>query len=130
MYSYNGVVLPKLPDVPKGYDNAYISLFMDYSGGDLLFSTVPLTWTANTGTNSFYATANGSIISYGLKVSSEAVNSYYPSEWEYEGESACSIDENVLFVMTAKLNWSKFDTISRKDGSVYLEGSDPIPVYE
>lgn len=113
MYSYNWVVLPKLPEWDKA-KYPYASIHLDGSTGYywLWLSTEPL----SRGTLGFIqfpdgATGIGSV--------------YYPNE--HTSWPEFTMDEGDIFTTSAL--WANYNILNA-NGTVYLEASDPVPVYE
>ena len=124
-YSYNGVVLPELPEWDREtYPYAYILHFLA-TDTYYLFCFEPLTIN---GVDSkpmvIYDTADG-------RWEFDADASYYryiatsENVWEYDriGATLAAPEE------TYPVIWANTD-IFYEDGTVYLAASEPIPVYE
>jgi len=138
MYSYNGTVLPALPEWNKTvYPYAVIQM-RDSSaiGGDgswmacLLGSNKPLSYdNANNNfcletpwhTVNIYATNSESV----KDIFSQSGVSVGLNEW---GEASQFVDTGEVFTIDG-LVWSNYN-ISDTDGSIYLSASEPVPVYE
>ena len=84
----------------------------------LIVSTTPLYFDASTNSGSYRAVVAGSAIRYQFDSS---------GEWEYIGETAYEIDEEVCTNFASALGWTNTDILNT-DGTVYLAASDPIPV--
>lgn len=128
-YLYNGIELPALPEYDKtAYPYAYVYLYTDYSGGRLILSPVPLTYSGYTDeTNYFYATADCTVMIYKLTISEGVSGSYVPSNWEYYSSKTMNPDTSAIRA-AGNFNWANTDTYKKSDGTLYLAASDPVPV--
>lgn len=117
-YLYNGARLPKLPDV-EGYDNAYMRI-SSRGAVRAYLTSVPL----YESDGALYATADGNMLQF---------TCYDGIAWveNTASKSEYSKDEYVTTATSEStpLIWTKHDLMSI-DGTIYLEASEPIPVYE
>lgn len=115
-YSYNGVVLPELPEWDKtAYPYVYLS--NKTLGNRHYFTALSAV--------SFFTDKDGywSVATYPKKLicSFDTKNGEF-SEWR-ESEQADETDG----ASVSAIGWANFDALN-EDGSVYLEASEPIPV--
>ena len=112
-YSYNGVVLPPLPEWDK---ETYPYAFINASIGKVLkVSKEPALY------GPYKPVGGASLIYWGANKTSVLSNGVWGSFGE-ESDSSNSAS-------TSKI-WSNHDIINTEDGSVYLAASEPVPVYE
>lgn len=128
-YLYNGVQLPPLPEWDKtAYPYAFIRAVADYGLYELyVFKTEPSWFKPNLAVT-FYGVADGNTY---LKASHYVGHSEY---WDYSapilGQSALTEKTSGGYIQKSEeVVWSNFKVLN-KDGSPWLEASDPIPVYE
>jgi hypothetical protein len=119
-YSYNGVVLPALPEWDKtAYPYALISSY----DGDLSYRTLYLLDRVE-----YYYHDPDNLNRWSFSLPNGRVRASYNksrAEWEdFEKQNY-----TVLNVYHNHFKWSNFDVLN-EDGSVYIAASDPIPVYE
>ena len=126
-YSYNGVILPKLPEWDRErYPYAYITWQepSDHPGVVLYFLHVcPEPLVLN---NYGYATTGTDNVRYRLCVDEDTANAIGAEVWgEWErisiGSSTTVTGSNTV--------WTNTDLI-KSDGSVVLAASEPVPAYE
>lgn len=118
MYSYNGVVLPKLPEWDREkYPYAFIGL-NEYNGQHW-YSCYVSEYKVE-----FYE--NG--VGLGRDNPQHNMPTYKASDlvWVDFGTTAMMYGGTFKTVPV----WSNFDMLNYSDGSVYLKATDPIPVYE
>jgi hypothetical protein len=111
MYSYNGIVLPALPEWDK---TAYPYALISDRHTLYLFDRVEYGYT-NIGAWSFSLS-----------------NGYDTSTYDHElAEWGAVIKRNfkLVTVYGNSFKWANFDVLN-EDGSVYIAASDPVPVYE
>ena len=124
MYSYNGVVLPGLP-VVSGYEYAFMDLELsadgDYYYGVLTLSTKPMEYTSVGSIDYLAATEDCSYIQY-------IINDPSP-DWVISESGDAAQGEKVCFVHYS-YKWANHDIPDIVNGGTFVEGSDPIPVYE
>ena len=120
-YSYNGVVLPKLPEWDKTVYPYAVICEVVFWGGYYLY----------------FLDRQAAIL--GMRFPNEFVGVEYRcekggTEWEYQrdGEFSSSSDNGYANGMA---RWSNYDLYFKADleeygGTLYLESSEPIPVYE
>lgn len=114
-YSYNGVVLPKLPSEILSQPNIFIGN-VDAAAVAFGFSGTPETWVSSY------------VHFVGTKEAGNKVRAQLSSDgtgWE--------VVENVTDVTfsypKSSVHWANYDILNT-DGTVYLAGSEPVPVYE
>ena len=118
-YLYNGVRLPALPEWDREmYPYAYIwDLNADFPSLShyykLTIMDTPLRYGTVNGVQSIYCAEGRKTAMYNL----------IDGAWVYYGESSGSNR------VTANPIWTNHDVINDTDGSVYLSGSNPIPIY-
>lgn len=114
-YSYNGVILPALPELPQGYMCSAICNDTKGEPSVLLFTNKTL-----------YEKNECVYIPFGANV------------WMYElGNGEWITDSYLVFVWDVKeqdsdgfaIVWTNTDILN-ENGSVYLAASEPVPVYE
>lgn len=123
MYSYNGTVLPALPEWDKvSYPYAYIWKVSADSTKYLLLSTTELQYAMMVNMIYLSATSDGSLIAYKVE----------NSEWLRDEETDTSFTTTTAILQTfnTPLVWANYDVIKKANGSVFLSASEPIPVYE
>lgn len=123
-YSYNGTVLPKLPEWDK---TVYPFAYMIGSNRLYLCSALP------------YAAAQTGIFAGYMGIFAtddcEAI-CYKPTTdggfWQRDSESDKSVSASEMIVGLAfvDLIWTNTDVINIEDSTVYLAASEPVPVYE
>lgn len=116
-YSYNGTVLPPLPEV-EGMPYALIchGLSKDY-------------WFVYLGAEAFPYTA--SVLGSSIACDGDTYYRLVDGEWGYRATTTNSI--NIIGmdgVRETDIIWANHDLINSSDGSVYLAATEPIPVYE
>lgn len=119
-YSYNGVILPALPEWKTDvypyaviYSSAVFGIVSD--GYTLMVASAPLF--ASGGSNN------------ALK-STDAVT-YRRCSYDAETETWKQLGDEVTgtFDQTCVVRWANYNVL-KSDGSVYLAASDPVPIYE
>lgn len=137
-YLYNGVRLPPLPKDDTDYDeekNPYAAICSETNSDTpllayLVLSTVPLKYNEWVLGRDLVATAQGSLIVYMRNASGDGVPYDF---WERnEDKDVEAFDTgDYVFMFTSKLSpiWANY-TFMNNGGGVYLEASEPIPVYE
>ena len=110
-YLYNGVQLPPLPEWDtEAYPYVfYTNGFMGIGAGITCISGME--YYDNNGSYSFHYTG---AIKYNVK------DNGWGEPTVYSDTKSCAI---------SAVKWANFDVLN-SDGSVYLEATDPIPVYE
>lgn len=116
-YSYNGTVLPALPD--EGYKYAFI--YPKYSYGIhtyhlYLFSEIKY---GSDGNGKWCVGKEGSSVSYFYTVETPENGWAHRGYWETSA-LICNVDN---------LMWANFDVLN-EEGTVYLPANSPVPVYE
>lgn len=125
MWSYNGVVLPKLPEWDKSkYPYAYIADYRDVSGEFWLYVTdKPLHYASRSSVECI--TSLGETVNYKLFTCADG-----GSEWVHTLDETEDISQMVAPI------WCNTDMDAYQYGSntylgyVALSASDPVPVYE
>jgi hypothetical protein len=129
-YSYNGTVLPKLPELEHPYAVIVTDASSPYAY--LLCSSVPLKYEEYITWERLRATADGTQAVFACN-----------SEWEqcaedyFENRSGIAVYFNftadaVAYARTkiyGDILWANYDVLNYSDDSLYLSASDPIPVY-
>ena len=119
-YSYNGVILPALPEwdremypyavITKSWISTYCSLYVS--------KNVPYAYISDFSHKSTVIAWEGERIQ---------IESIQDTEWEPETEWYTSNDSNVAL---KEDSWAWANCNIKMDGSVWLSTSDPLPVYE
>ena len=129
MYSYNGIVLPALPEWDKE-QYPYALILGRASLAYCIVSTVPLyrnkrmEGTVMETTDVKAKQDGSSIIS-----TYDITNADYPDSWQPWGaETAFQADKTVKS-STYDVRWANYD-VYNKDNTIYLSASEPIPVLE
>lgn len=122
-YSYNGVVLPALPEWDReGYPYAVI---MDLKSATNATSDFIVWFLDNP------IVFRGSYLSY-----ANGINDGYAQNYIYNnGDSGWVLNEEKTdfwddLSLSGDLVWTNTDILSEADGTVYLATSEPVPVYE
>ena len=121
-YLYNGVRLPALPEWDRTvYPYTYIWQSASDQSYHLTCSSVPI---IVYGADEYYLSSADSepFIAY----------RFQNNIWEYWYQSTTSTSATIQIanaLSKRSLIWANYD-ISREDDTVYLAGSDPVPVYE
>ena len=119
-YSYNGTILPALPEWDKEtypYASiAYISPTSNY----YINCTTAQTVISSDGTAQI---AVEDLKTYEFKLSDDGL------KWEYFTQNSYSANQTIISVMYVNDPWTNYDILNA-DGTVYLAASEPIPVYE
>ena len=128
-YSYNGTILPPLPDYDKEtYPSLAISKFNDDSACWLVICQHQLTY------------APGFVYPHRYEIVQppNEQNNYYgdtflryskkPNKDNWEPLSTSNL-ATVIDLVNASVIWSNMDILN-EDGSVYFKATEPIPVYE
>lgn len=131
MYSYNGVVLPKLPEWDKtAYPYAVIYQEIGSYLGELRETNAlycfaePLQWNYLLG----YVTDNP-----GIRLRSQYIPTSGDTTWgEFTEEEYGEISGLGQAWASGSLvwAWSNHDITNYSDGTVYIAGVEPIPIYE
>lgn len=127
-YSYNGVILPKLPEWDReAYPYAFIRAVADYGLYELYVFKAEPSW-FRTFPFALYGVEDGNTY---LKASHYVGHSEY---WDYSapilGQSALTEKTSNGYIQTVEeIVWANFKVLN-KDGLLCLEASEPIPVYE
>lgn len=121
-YSYNGTVLPPLPEWDK---EAYPYAFLFYQRfvtphWELVVIPEAIYKKSTNGDWCLYVEAGSAI---GWNISSDSQGNPQGDEW-LTRETAWH-----GYVQPSNLQWANFNVLS-EDGTVYQEASDPIPIYE
>lgn len=124
-YSYNGVVLPALPEWDKEtYPYAVISelgLLPGYYNLHVL------------GKDSYYFNSGGRYFGGSDEIKPvpgyQCTSNIYPfDEWKellfMDNANACAYENKTIITV-----WSNFDMLN-EDGTIFMAASEPIPVYE
>lgn len=118
MYSYNGVVLPKLPE-KSGCE--YCVIFADYDP-----SADTVSWDAFLMSSPFYVTDSGKVL-------------FTPGKWNWFSKTEKDVDwvstvedydseKSDEFWESCYLLWANHDILN-ENGMVFQKGSQPVPVY-
>lgn len=120
MYSYNGVVLPKLPEWDKTvYPYAYISVYADDNPNIRLIARKTK---ATVDVNGKYTNSQSS-----PGKSFVAYTSREGEEW-VENTTAITVLNSRIVWASVDVHYS--DSVADVGGTLYLAASEPIPVYE
>lgn len=135
-YSYNGTVLPELSD------EGYPYMLMQYIESNTADSTPIATMflldapCVRKATVPFNCTMTGSYKVYKWAREQTTIDEWAgllglvegmtANEWCFDRENS---GENISFASGTSFTWANFD-VMKTDGTVYLSGTDPIPVYE
>jgi hypothetical protein len=125
-YSYNGVVLPTLPEWDKE-TYPYAVMTTNTQGGvvtsvRIVAYSEPMHLVLNTA-------SVGSSYYLGVKAGNPFLTT---GAWYFISHPTAEFTEKTLsydYLYTDEPHWANYDVLD-KDGSVYLAASDPIPVYE
>ena len=126
MYSYNGTVLPALPEWDKEKYPYAVLIDPTETYYELYCSAEPITYNPNSAISAFTVSApyimcdTETLNEEGVYVRNEAFS-------EFGNEKTTS---KVLSKILNKILWSNHDVIKTTDSTVYLSASEPIPVYE
>lgn len=122
-YSYNGTVLPKLPEWDK---TAYPYAVISNLRARLICSSVPLLYKKGIAFEYLNASEDGTSILY--------KNNTELGSWELSEEHDTTVfskGETVLYHdLTWSYVWTNHDILKEDDGTLFLEETEPIPVYE
>lgn len=124
-YSYNGVSLPPIPDEIKAYSHIVIfrtDLTNDSGNYYRVFGTNAQMRTFESISMGISTTYHGSV-----DVAEFHEGSAYPNDTEWTLSNSIGTDgfNNYLH----RVVWANYDVLNL-DGTVYLAGSDPVPVYK
>ena len=129
-YSYNGTVLPALPDWDREmYPYAFLTYAESIETADLYVSTVPFVGYSYENPDyyngiSVYAPTGAEYYHYVKDQSKQDWVMFPDFALDIIKDKALSFGEEKLPAV-----WSNHDIINTEDDSVYLAASDPIPVY-
>jgi hypothetical protein len=137
MYSYNGTILPPLPEeygtiYPYASINVYKKDFIHTSIGDyeVVLYKYPLTLTTVDYEDGPQPVCVQLDLPEGVTDTSYIVYYYRISEpengWVYKKKYT---QARVIYLESTDVVWSNKDILN-EDGSVYFKASEPIPVYE
>lgn len=115
-YSYNGAVLPEMPD--SSYEYACITTNTN-GYANLIISSTQLRYTNGIG---FYAASDGACTIYTYR---DGVN----SEWVWNKDSTYEA-QGLVYFTGQSLKWANYEMYNNNDGSLALDASDFVPVYE
>ena len=130
MYSYNGTVLPKLPEWDKG-KYPYALILGRASLAYCIVSTVPM-YRSKRMEGTVMETTDVKAKQGGSSIIStyDITNADYPDAWQPWGaETAFQADKTVRSSTTDDVRWANYD-VYNKDNTIYLSASEPIPVLE
>lgn len=136
-YLYNGVRLPKLPELPYKY--AVIECFEDSDGvmryGRLICSSEPIYRTLSVLQSGFDIL--GDVVFFGFVSNEDYWDTYFGIDSALPINEWVKIDENHFDERTfeneflvADFTWANHDVIYSSDGSVSMSASKPVPIYE
>lgn len=133
-YLYNGYRMPPLPEWDKtAYPYAVITSKTDTDEPSLAYlvlSTSPLCYRTALVLRKLYSTAPGSSIVYLRNTSADGVINKYWERREHYDMASFDADKEV-FSMSNNIQptWANYTFMKYNDGTVYLEASEPVPVY-
>lgn len=132
-YLYNGVRLPALPEWDREvYPFAFVTWINSSSSATafLYCSTVPIYKNDETSLFAYViAKENGSMICYACSTwpDGELYEDWHRFE---DGDETVTAETKFTVLQTAAIKWTNFDMLNYSDDSVYLAGSNPVPVYK
>lgn len=122
MYSYNGVVLPKLPEWDKtAYPYAYLNHGQMFNGTKYIMFRViskPFVVATNSSGTKIWSAEDAQWVSFSCDSGETA--------WSAGSEASGTPNGNEN---NSPVFWCN-DDMKYADGTVYLPSSDPVPVYE
>lgn len=127
---YNGLELPLLPlRNQETYPYALIASFENNSRRyvTLVYSSCKLEREKVALMLQLYATSSGSAIAY--KFDSLYEQDGWKRYTSYDKDFSAA-GEYIGMTVTDKVKWANYDVINYGDGTVYLEASEPVPVYK
>lgn len=140
-YLYNGVQLPPLPEWDREtypYAVMRTSLLLYAYTVYLYVSTVPIDVkvfdlsevTGGLIQYSYYPRGDGSVMTFSC--SEDTGDGSKDTEFHFKEETV--VEGNKVFVQNTldigEPLWSNYDVLNYKDGTILLEASEPVPVYE
>ena len=120
-YSYNGVVLPALPEVPEGYENLYLYYWNKTAPVIVLLAS----------SKPFHYEGGKVCCASSFVYYESAYSANEPYFHDFNGAfNNDAYEDTDLGVSTKTVFWTNTKMQNLDDGTVYLEKTEPIPVYE